>query len=364
MRSDKKARTKKKLSKFFVKLITTVAVLIAVVLAALTVLEYKPLDSEIITIAGTSSAHPSMNDTIKIVTWNIGYAALGDDATYFADGGKDVRTADEARVEENLAAISRYLNEEKPDITLLQEVDRSSQRSHGINESHYILSNTEGAYTATFATNHKMLFIPYPIPPIGKVDSGLLTTSVYDINFSSRIAIPSPFGWPKKTISLKRCLMVDRMPINGTDKDLIVINLHLEPYTDEKTHELQMKTIMDIMSEEYQKGNYVVAGGDFNNTFSSVNLDKFPQDPKVWAPSVIDTAELGENWNVLMDSSVPSCRLLNKPFAGADPETFQFYVIDGFVVSKNIKVQSLKTTQLNFANSDHNPVVLELTLGN
>ena len=30
------------------------------------------------------------------------------------------------------------------------------------------------------------------------------------------------------------------------------------------------------MQEEYAKGNYVIAGGDFNQTFPGVDTDKFP----------------------------------------------------------------------------------------
>ena len=41
-----------------------------------------------------------------------------------------------------------------------------------------------------------------------------------------------------------------------------------------------------------------------------------------------------------MDASVPTCRYLNRPYAGADKDTFQYYMIDGFIVSDNITVNS------------------------
>ncbi len=37
-------------------------------------------------------------------------------------------------------------------------------------------------------------------------------------------------------------------------------------------------------------------------------------------------------------------------------------MIDGFIVSGNVKVRSLKTLDEGFRYSDHNPVVLEATL--
>lgn len=61
-----------------------------------------------------------------------------------------------------------------------------------------------------------------------------------------------------------------------------------------------------------------------------------------------------------MDHETASCRSLDQPLAGADLDSFQFYLIDGFIVSDNIRVEKLQTLDLGFVNSDHNPVVVEL----
>ena len=362
MRRDRHKKKKHRLAKFLLKLFVFILFLAACFVGALTVFEYKPDSTELISIAGTSSAHPKAGDTIKLVSWNIGYGALGDNASYFLDGGSDVITSDEDRVNANMAAISSYLDAERPDITLLQEVDKSSKRSYKLNESYYILNNTEGAYTATFATNYKVFYSPYPIPPLGKIHSGILTVSVYDMNFSNRVSLPNPHKWPMRLLNLKRCLMVNRIPIDGSDKDLIVINLHLEAYADAEGNAEQIKALMKVLEEEYAKGNYVIAGGDFNQTFSNVDLSSYPQDPKKWTASIVDVSSLGNNWTALMDSRVPSCRLLDQPYKDADPSTVQYYVLDGFIVSKNLTVESFRTEQLNFVNSDHNPVILEVKI--
>ena len=68
-------------------------------------------------------------------------------------------------------------------------------------------------------------------------------------------------------------------------------------------------------------------------------------------------------WQFLMDASVPSCRSLDQPYAGADREGFQYYLIDGFIVSGNVTVQSLENLDLDFACSDHNPVLMQVALG-
>ena len=40
----------------------------------------------------------------------------------------------------------------------------------------------------------------------------------------------------------------------------------------------------------------------------------------------------------------------------------QYYIIDGFIVSSNIRVDSLEVIQTGFVNSDHQPLKLVLTL--
>ena len=59
---------------------------------------------------------------------------------------------------------------------------------------------------------------------------------------------------------------------------------------------------------------------------------------------------------------MPSCRSLDQPLVGADPADFQYYVIDGFIVSGNIQIESAETLDLGFVNTDHNPVMMEVTL--
>ena len=63
----------------------------------------------------------------------------------------------------------------------------------------------------------------------------------------------------------------------------------------------------------------------------------------------------------LMDSKVASCRSLYKPLTGNEG-TLQYYMIDGFIVSKNIRVESYEVKDLGFINSDHNPQILKVVL--
>ena len=63
-----------------------------------------------------------------------------------------------------------------------------------------------------------------------------------------------------------------------------------------------------------------------------------------------------------MDNRVPTCRSLDRPLAGASAEGFQFYLIDGFIVSANVRADSVETLDYGFVSTDHNPVRLSFTL--
>ena len=49
---------------------------------------------------------------------------------------------------------------------------------------------------------------------------------------------------------------------------------------------------------------------------------------------------------------------LNKPYTGSY-ETSQVYVIDGFIVSDNVAVHSVKTKDEQFKYTDHQPVKMK-----
>ena len=119
---------------------------------------------------------------------------------------------------------------------------------------------------------------------------------------------------------------------------------------------------LDLMQEEFDKGNYVIAGGDFNQTFSNsnVNLEKYPKKND-WVCPIIDVTQY-KDFTFSMDDTVPTCRSLYKTYYDNKSPDFQYYMLDGFITSNNIAVKSVETLDLDFKNTDHNPVVMSLTL--
>ena len=352
----------KKLLKSILIIIGIILLCAAALILWLSVTEFKPGDVTDVKIEANSEVSgltPFLNEEFSVISWNIGYAGLGKDSDFFMDGGENVSSADQDDVSASLLGIYKtlYSDADPATIFMLQEVDQNSSRTYGKNEVEAL-----GINNSAYALNYSCKFVPYPIPPIGRVNSGLLTTTVYDIDSAERISLPCPFDWPVSTANLKRCLLVSYLPISGTGSKLVIVNLHLEAYDDGEGKIAQTKQLREFIQSEYEKGNYVIAGGDFNQIFPG-GLDKYPNTHREnWEPGQISDDIMPEGWTLAYDLETPSCRLLNQPYDPSDTENTQHYVIDGFILSPNVELVSVKTLDEGFTYSDHNPVKLQVRL--
>lgn len=330
------------------------------IFASATTLKVK--DTEEMPIKGEITTKVDKNEAIHILTWNMGYGALDERQDCYWDGGKGVDGESKEIVQENVDAIKSKIKELDPDIFMVQEIDVDSKRSYYIDELASLeetFPNT--TYENSFARNFKAGLVPLPLYNMtGKVDAGIGTFSKFDITASTRVQLPIPFSWPMKLFNLKRCLLVERMPIQGTDKELVIVNLHLEAYDDGEGKAKQLAMMMGLLQEEYEKGNYVIAGGDFNQTFSTTNYEKYPKGDNFVCP-VIDASNY-PSFTFKMDDTYPTCRSLITPYVNVDKDTFTYYMIDGFVVSNNITINTIETLNLGFKNTDHNPVSMSVSL--
>ena len=343
-------------------LVTTIVVGVAgfIIYASATTLKVK--DVEEMPVNGSVTQKVDKTETLDLLTWNFGYGALDEKADFYMDGGQMVTGESKETVIHNVETLSNKIKELDPDIFLLQEVDIRSKRSFRVNELEMLKETFDNDhYEQSMAENFKAGFIPVPLGnALGKVESGIATFAKYDITSSKRVQLPIPFSWPIKLLNLKRCLLVSYIPINGSDKNVVLINLHLEAYDDGDGKAKQLAQLMDLMQEELDKGNYVIAGGDFNQTFSTTDYQKYPKTSD-WVCPVIDASGY-PSFQFKMDDNVPTCRSLNKPYYNSDKATHQYWMIDGFIVSNNIKVNHLETLDLGFKNTDHNPVSMNISL--
>lgn len=354
---DKKQKRKFRIWKVPLFVVIAILVIAVGILTFLTVREYRP--DKIETLEAKSGQKTlGEGSTFSLLTYNTGYAGLSKDEDFFMDGGKKVQPDSKQLVQNNLKGIVKILKEQQTDAYFLQEVDLDSKRSYHIDEMKYY--EDQLGIPGIFAYNFKCDYVPYPFPMIGKVNSGLVTLSSYQVSEASRIALPESFSWPVKTCNLKRCMLETRIPIDGTEKELVLINFHLEAYDSGEGKIAQSKMLAETLKEEAEAGNYVIAGGDFNQTFKG--MDTYPiHNKENWIPGEMKEEDLPEGFHFAVADNVPTCRLLNAPYSG-NYEDSQVYVIDGYIVSENLEITNVENVDVGFKYTDHQPVRLEVRL--
>lgn len=352
-------RAGRKVLKGLLLVLLVVVVAVAGLIGYLSLTEYSPADVEqIVAKAGARKDIPAVGEKLTLVSMNVGYGGLGRNQNFFMDGGAMVRPDSQKEVEENLAGIASVLVSQQADVYLLQEVDVNSNRTYGIDEAGYF-EHALSMGTA-FAYNYKCEFVPIPWPMIGKVESGLQTLSNLSVKEATRKSLPVPFSWPVRIANMKRCLLIERIPVEGRDTELVMINLHLEAFDDGEGKKAQTAVLKQILQAEYSKGNFIIAGGDFNQRFPDASK-YLATEGGFWQPGQLTEGDLPTGFSFVYDESAPTCRSVHANYDG-DRENWPFYVIDGFIVSDNIKVNHIETVDLNFENSDHQPIRLEFTL--
>lgn len=335
-------------------------ILIMGLVGFLTVTEYTPAYAEAADRGSVNRSETITSHSLSILTLNTGYGALGADADFYQDGGQSVLPESAEIVEKNLEGIESILALGNADFIFLQEVDVGSQRSYDSNQwlkYEYDLEN----YESRFALNYSCEYVPYPVrEPVGKIQSGLATYSSFDIVSATRYSQSNGYTWPRRVASRKPCLLVTRIPIDNSEQQLVLINVHMEDYEDEEIRKEQSRRLIELMEAEYAKGNFVIAGGDFSQNFPECHAYEVKdEDTDLWIPGRLDRPSEGLRY--VYDDDNPTCRLLNQPYDPSSADT-RYYVTDGFLVSANVTVDRVETLDYEFIYSDHNPVKMNFTL--
>jgi endonuclease/exonuclease/phosphatase family metal-dependent hydrolase len=324
-----------------------------------TLTDYKPADKVQLPITGNGNKNVLCTDTLTFLSWNIGFCGLGAEMDFFYDGGKMVRPSKD-QIAKFTNGIMQFLKQnQNTDFIILQEVDENSSRTKGQNEIEEI-SLEMPDYFYSYDDNYKVKFVPIPYTnPLGRVEAGQMNLSKAKPVSSERIAYRSAYAWPKRLFMLDRCFIVSRFILeNG--KQLVLMNTHNSAYdAGGKLRMVEMPVIRELMIKEFEKGNYVISGGDWNQN----PPDYDPEKVYKTYPPVKGIAMKGnffpENWNIVYDPGIPSNREIDAPLQkGKTTST----IIDYYILSPNIEALEIITHQLDFEFSDHNPVSLKVRL--
>lgn len=350
----------KKVVKTILKIIIIILIIIAGYFAFMTITDYKPDKIVSLNIENNQNEIVKIDEKISILTFNIGYCGLDEGQDFFMDGGNGSHSESKEKTIENLEGIIEFINKNKTDIIFLQELDIDSTRSFHINQYKKIKENLD-SYASTFVYNYKVPWVPVPITkPHGSVKAGLATFSKYNITEAQRYQYPGKEKWPRQLVLLDRCFIENRISVEG-GKELVILNSHLSAY--DKGGEIrkqQLGFLREHIIDEYNKGNYIVVGGDWNHLIPGTDPTIFETTQK-WPDWLVkipqDFKPEGFKWEA--DKNIPSNRTVNVPYK----KGINFLsVIDGFLVSPNVEVLKVQGYDMEFKYSDHNPVIVDIVL--
>ncbi|HAN00800.1 MAG TPA: endonuclease/exonuclease/phosphatase family protein [Marinilabiliales bacterium] len=345
----------KKLIKILVLVILIPVLLFGLFLVYSTLVDYKPAPIEL--LSKSEGDVINVYDTLHTFIWNVGYCGLGDDMSFFYDGGDRTRTNPEKAKENSEAIMKQIAANDSIDFFLFQEVDVDSKRSFHENQLAALESSLSG-YMSYFALNYKVTFVPVPpTSPMGKVEGGLVSMSKAVPFEVYRHSFLGNYGWPKGLFMLDRCFMVQRF-YTSDGKELLIINTHNEAYDDGSLRKEQMKMMREYLLKEFENGNYVLVGGDWNQNPPIAGEDESESKEGHLTRIQIASDFMPEGWQWVFNKNIPTNRMIDEAY---NPATTNTTIIDFYLLSPNLIPVIQKTVDLQFKNSDHQPVLLSFS---
>lgn len=333
---------------------------------------YRIADNTPLEVDNPRQAQLTAGTPYTAVTCNLGFGAYGPENSFFMDTGQmadgtptrgqwgRARSREEVLAHTD-AALDTLLALDA-DLLLLQEVDENAHRSFRVNQRQ-ITAQAFPDHSRVWGENFHSAFLFYPFTdPHGDTVAGLQTLSRYRVDRAVRRSYPVDESFFVKFTDLDRCFTLLYLPVEGTDRQLVLVHSHMSAYDEGGTvRAWQLELLCDVIAREYEQGNYVIVGGDFNHAlYGTAHAFESGQAFPGWVQT-LDDADLPDHFAfVAADNgfAVPTCRGADLPYT---PGVNYTTVVDGFLVSDNVQARA-ENIDTRFAFSDHNPVKLTFTL--
>lgn len=263
-----------------------------------------------------------MKKTYKIMTYNLGHGRYNKNYYKGLNVSKKI-------VLSNFKGQSELIKMMDADFVITQENGRYMHNLYFLNQYQYLNNNLN--YFSKYYPHYNVLNL---------FNHGNATFSKIE-GKHSKIIMPFKIPSPTNNILLSNRTIIKSEYKIG-DKNLIIFNIHLIAY--EKYKEIrdkQLNYVLNIALKEYNQGNFVIIGGDFNTDIAKINTIKsyLKQGFKIIFPK---EGTLRSNKSIY-NKNTPKL------------------IIDGFIISDNITSKKIKSI-LNFDYSDHSPVVMEFII--
>lgn len=317
----------------------------------------------------------------RALTMNVGFGAYDENFSFFMDegyadtdrrikiSGRQSRATSRNHVLNNISGAVDTIKNQDADFIILQEVDKKATRSYHVDQVQTFFSAFP-EYSFVWAVNYHSPYLFYPLnEPHGKSLAGLVSLSRADVSSAVRRMLPLSDSRLSNVIDLDRAIVIGRYDIEGSEKEFVLINVHLSAYdSGGSVRKKQMSLLREILEAERKKENYVLMGGDFNQVL-------IPEGEGYYVRQ--GSGEVVPDWVAGFDyefegytvygsrdgddgAVMGTARNVTRAY---DPDWTYTCSVDGFIASSNMEVFSVMTvTSHAFRYSDHNPVVIDFAL--
>jgi len=203
---------------------------------------------------------PNNIDTLIFMTWNIRFGVAR--IPWFGDCCGNKVIVVKSDVHENLESVADFINEVRPDIIFMQEVDIESKRTAYIDEVQWLLDNTYFNY-GCYASMWKVQFIPSD--GLGRINTGNAILSRWKIEEAERIQLPLRGDQDALTeyFYLRRNLLKSKIAVPGIN-DFYALDIHMSAFSTDNTKKRQLDRVIEELETLDNTNCQFVIGGDFN----------------------------------------------------------------------------------------------------
>lgn len=335
--------------------------LFAIVIAASVILivlanRFRRIDYTNIEIRTSEQPLPQAGPELRVLTWNLGYGALGKDADLFTDGGTSFRALSKQQIVAASTAIATELSRTPSDLICLQETAKAGILTRNV--------DVQSVIDKAFPNRDRYFWADLKTILLPRLFGNANGMASYSAKASSQCRIIDLPGATTILVGLVKkpyVGLMNKLPIHGTDKAWVVINIHLPFFRVTQTQRMAyLARLFDVARREFDQGNYVIIAGDWNSRLCPTSFEH-ATDPKVlsWYSDLPKDGILS-GWQLMIDPKTPTVRSVDAAFSKGQTYTAVF---DGFVVSPNVQASSVKTRDLDFAFSDHQSVEAVFSIG-
>ena len=293
---------------------------------------------------------PSKKD-ITLISWNIQFSGSRKHH-FFYDGGEAVSVPAED-VSETLEAIKILLGNEGADITLLQEIDRFSDRTQQIDQLEALRGYRDNV-SWMVTPYHKAAYVPHPShEPMGRVNLNLGIISKYKLTEGKRhqLALLNEPRW-RQYFNLKRALLESSIPLDRYNGVIKIAVTHLSAFSHgDGTLDKQVAQIKQWMESQPPNQPWILAG-DFNLLPPNDYTPRIGDDAKLYADETNPLEELIPQFNTAFDEILSSRNYTYLPFGSKEPDRKIDYIFYG----GPIEIKSAIVLRYASDISDHLPL--------